>query len=76
MTNETFTDRLREVADRIHDLSPEQREVLEPLLEEIEEWLVLLRENIAPAQAALDEWRIYVKYALFDRDARRRERRH
>ncbi len=76
MTNETFTDRLREVADRIHDLSPEQREVLEPLLEEIEEWLVLLRENIAPAQAALEEWRIYVQYALLDRDARRRERRH
>ncbi len=76
MTNETFTDRLREVADRIHDLSPEQREVLQPLLEEIEEWLVLLRENIAPAQAALDEWRIYVQYALLDRDAQRRERRH
>ncbi len=75
MTDETFTDKLRELSDKMRDLSPEQREALQPLLEETKDRQAVLREDIARANDALDDWRVAVKYALFDRDARRRERR-
>lgn len=76
MTDETFTEKLRELSDKMRDLSPEQREALQPLLEETKDRYAELRENIIRANDALDDWRVTVKYALFDRDARRRERRH
>lgn len=76
MTDETFTAKLRELSDKMRDLSPEQREALQPLLKETEDRHAVLQENIARAHDALDDWRLTVKYALFDRDARRRESRH
>lgn len=75
MTDEIFTDKLRELSDKMRDLSPEQREALQPLLEETKDRHAVLQENISRANDALDDWRLNLKYALFDRDARRREGR-
>ena len=75
MTDETFTEKLRELSEKMRDLSPEQREALQPLLKETKDRHATLQKNIARANDALDDWRVTVKYALFDRDARRRERR-
>ena len=42
MTDETFTDKLHRLSDKMRDLSPEQREALQPLLEETKDRQVVL----------------------------------
>ncbi len=75
MTDETLADKLRELTDKMRDLSPEQREALEPLLQETKDRQASLQGDVARAHDALDDWRVILKYALFGRDARRRESR-
>jgi len=76
MTDETFDLRLAELEARVADLAPEQLAAVAPLLEETRQRHAEIRLNVAKARDALDDWRIAMKYKVFDTEARRREDGH
>ncbi len=73
MTDKTLALRLAELEARVADLAPEQRQALAPLLAETRQRHADIRRSAAKAREALDDWRIAMKYKLFDAEARLRE---
>ena len=74
MNDETFHAELAEVRQQIHTLPEAQRAPLLALLKETGHRHVQLKEHFARARDALDEWRLLMKYLIFDCEAGRRER--
>ncbi len=73
MTDKTFALRLADLEARVADLTPEQRQALTPLLNETRQRHADIRRSVAEAHDALADWRIAMKYKVFDAEARLRE---
>lgn len=76
MTEGTFAATLRELRSRI-DMLPVERQA--PLIQLMQETIARQREierARSDALDALDDWRISLKYAVFDAEATRRENPH
>lgn len=73
MNSETFQNQLEDLTAKIDALPVEQRGPLLALVEETKRRQAELTKDVAAATDALADWRIAVKYAVFDREAARRE---
>ncbi len=73
MTDDAFTEQLGEILARIDTLPETQRGPLLELAEATRRRHEQVRASIRLASAALDDWRLFHKYRLFDEEARRRE---
>ena len=70
---ENARNRLAELEAKIASLPAEQRAQLEHLLEETKERHADIKSNVDTAREALDDWRLLMKYNVFDVEAGRRE---
>jgi phosphoglycerate-specific signal transduction histidine kinase len=75
MTEQTFQTKLAELETQIDSLPAEQQAHLKAMLEETRCRHQEIRQSIAAATDALDDWRIAMKYRIFDAEARLREAR-
>ena len=75
MTEETFETKLAEMETVINALPVEQRARLISLLAETKHRHQGLRPTVVAAHDALADWRIVMKYQIFDAEARLREAR-
>ena len=73
MTDETFHAKLSEIRQQIHALPEAQRGPLLSLLDETRDRYDQLKTNFARTREALDDWRLTMKYLIFDREASRNE---
>ncbi len=73
MADQDFEAQLREVLARINTLPESQRGPLMALVAETRRRHATIRDATARAREALDDWRLILKYLLFDEEARRRE---
>ncbi len=73
MTAETMLEKLGTLESRIATLSSHQQATLRPLLQETRERHLEIERAIKAAKDALDDWRIAMKYLIFDFEAKRRE---
>ncbi len=74
MNDEAFHARLAEFRAQIDALPEAKRPELIALLEETRRRHEDLKKNFSRIHQALDEWRLGLKYLLFDYEATRRER--
>ena len=74
MTEEEYSSKIRELCARLADLRPEQRAALEPLVEETRRRHVQIQSDVDAARDAVATWSLLLKYALFELEARERER--
>jgi hypothetical protein len=75
MTEEMFETKLAELETQIGSMPAELQARLKLLLEETRRRHLEIRQSIAAASDALDDWRIAMKYRIFDAEARLREAR-
>jgi phosphoglycerate-specific signal transduction histidine kinase len=75
MTEETFQTKLTELETRINSLPADQQAQLKALLDETRRRHSDIRRSVSAAQDALDDWRLAMKYMIFDAEARLREAR-
>jgi hypothetical protein len=75
MTNDRFEEQLQRILARLDTLSESQQALVRPMVEETRRRHVQIREAIARAHTALDDWRLVEKYRIFDAEARWREAR-
>ena len=73
MTDKEFQDHMANVRAKLAALPASQRARLAPLVEETERRQRLLQDNAERVRSALDDWRVQLKYLLFDNEATRRE---
>ncbi len=73
MTDGTFDERLAEIEKRIDELPVGRQESLKKLVEETRRRHVEIRHAVGEARSALADWRIALKYLVFDLEARLRE---
>lgn len=73
MTDEVFQERLAEIEATIGTLPQEQRAFLDEWFRETKDRHELIKRNISAARNALDDWRLAMKYKIFDLEARQRE---
>lgn len=73
MADDTFEQRIKELTTRIEQVQPEDREALLALVEETRRRHDEMRRGVARARQALDDWRLHMKYRLFDNEASLRE---
>lgn len=73
MTEGTFAATLRELRSRIDALPVERRAPLIQLMQETVARQREIEQAKSDALDALDDWRIALKYAVFDAEATRRE---
>lgn len=78
MNEEEFSEKLKQLIQKITNLPDDQKKLLEPMVKESIQRNKEISENTARAQSKLNEifsnLRILVKYLLFDLEATRRER--
>jgi len=74
MTEDVARQRIAETLKEINTLPEEQRGPLLALYEETLQRHGELKSNVARLHEAFGEWRLTMKYLLFDREAARRER--
>ncbi len=74
MTEETFLQQFEELSAQIDQLPVDQQPRLRKLAEETLLRYQTNKTNIDQANAALDDWRLQVKYQIFDAEASLRER--
>ncbi len=65
---------VRDLADAIHALLPEQRQAIEPFLSRVMDSNRRRRRILLLVQDALSQLRLDMKYLAFDLEATRRER--
>lgn len=75
MTGDRFEMQLQEILARIAALPEQHRAHLMKVVEETRERHQYVRESVARARSALDDWRIMQKYRVFDLEASLREQR-
>jgi len=73
MTDETLEAKLREINSRIETLPQSQRDHLMQMVEETRQRHRDIKDGISRANDALDDWRLHMKYRVFDMEASRRE---
>lgn len=73
MDSHTYDAKLAELEATIASLPVDQRAALAPLLAETRTRHTEIQKAGAAARAALDDWRIVMKYLVFDWEARLRE---
>lgn len=73
MAEETYTARLAELEHTIDALPPAQQAQLRILFEETRLRHVAIKTATTASRNALDDWRIAMKYMIFDAEARLRE---
>ena len=73
MTDEILNARLAEAREKINALPADQRAPLLALVEETCQRHAELKKNFSRVNEAVDEWRLLMKYLIFDREATRRE---
>lgn len=73
MTDETFKERLAELEARIDALPEDRRAVLRRLFRETRQRHLQVKTAVNAARNALDDWRLAMKYLVFDREAAARE---
>ncbi len=73
MADKTPMQELDALESRIASLPPAQQASLRPLLQETRERHTEIERAITAAKDALDDWRIAMKYLVFDIEAERRE---
>lgn len=73
MTDEVLNAKLAEAREKINALPADQRGPLLALVEETRQRHVELKKNFSRVHEAVDEWRLLMKYLIFDREATRRE---
>ena len=74
MTEDEYNTRLQELMNEAATLPPEQRDKLQPLIEETQSLHSLLAENRRRTEDVLSTWRLELKYFLFALEATARER--
>ena len=75
MNEDTFRARLAEVQAKIEALPPDQQARLAPLVEETKERHYGLQKDMARLREAADDWRITMKYLVYDLERTRAELR-
>ena len=70
---ETARKKLAELEAKIAKLPADQRAQLETLLGETKDRHADIKSNVDTARSALDDWRLLMKYRIFDAEARMRE---
>ncbi|HPF39151.1 MAG TPA: hypothetical protein P5081_02565 [Phycisphaerae bacterium] len=73
---EQFDAQLAGLLDKLSQLPPEQRARLQPLVDATLARQKALEADVAAAHDALTDWRITMKYAIFAKEARERERKN
>jgi len=73
MTEEKFEQHLQELLSKIETLPESQRAPLLEMVEETRSRHRVIREATTRALSALDDWRLILKYRIFDAEARQRE---
>ncbi|MBN2561901.1 MAG: hypothetical protein JXQ75_13325 [Phycisphaerae bacterium] len=71
--DKTFDAKLARLEAKIAALPADQQAQLEPVLVETRRRHQEIREAVTSARDALDDWRITMKYRVFDLEARHRE---
>ncbi len=72
--DQTFQARLAEARQRIDTLPVEVRAGLLALLEETRQRHEEMKANLTRTREAMDDWRLVMKYVVFDHEATQRER--
>ncbi len=75
MTDETLEARLCEINSKIETLPQSQRDHLMQMVEETRQRHHDIKDGIGRANDALDDWRLHMKYLVFDMEASVRESR-
>ena len=75
MTDETLEARLCEINSKIETLPQSQRDHLMQMVEETRQRHNDIKDGIGQARDALDDWRLQMKYRVFDMEASVRENR-
>lgn len=73
MTEETFQTAIERYIGAIHALPEPRRSELMKRVEQTRHRQEQIRRGTQRAHDALDDWRLWAKYLLFDAEARRRE---
>ncbi len=73
MADETYTARLAELEQTIYALPQAQQAQLRILLDETKQRHAAIKTATTAARSALDDWRIAMKYLVFDQEASLRE---
>jgi len=73
MNDEAFNTRMAEIEARIAALPEAEQARLRDLVEETRRRHESIRASTTAALNALDDWRIVMKYLIFDLEARARE---
>lgn len=73
VTDETYQQELAELEAKIRTLPGDRQAALVSLLQETQHRHAQIRQAIRTARDALDDWRLAMKYMLFDQEARCRE---
>ncbi len=73
LTEDTYTTKLAELEQTINTLPPAEQAQLKNLLSETKKRHAAIKTATTSARNALDDWRIAMKYMIFDQEARRRE---
>lgn len=73
MDDSTFKARMEEMQIQIASLPDDQRGPLQALMQETRDRHEQIKLATAQARDALDDWRLLMKYLIFDREAIRRE---
>lgn len=73
MDDAIFMSQLEEARKRIDLLPPDQKEPLRQLLEETHKRHSELKDNFSHVHNALADWKVNIKYLLFDLEATKRE---
>lgn len=73
MTDEAFRNKLNEAMQKIAELPEDRRAPLVAMIEETRQRHGELKQSFARISSAMDEWRLLIKYLIFDREATHRE---
>lgn len=73
MSTDDFEAAMQKCLEKIDELPPERRVQLLDLVAETRARHQRVQRSIRQAADALDDWRLYKKYSVFDQEARLRE---
>ncbi len=76
MTENEFKSKLTELAEKARALPASEQAQLASLFAETRRRHETIQHNAVEALSALDDWRITVKYFIFDREASAREQQN
>lgn len=73
MTESSFQQKIAELAAKIDAMPEPHRAQLKKMVERTQRRFESIKENCARSREALDDWRLAMKYLIFDSEAQARE---